>query len=288
MEQPWSRDQELRLRELRQLKEHRGLNDAEGLELAKLQSLYQQFLDEGAAKMRLGRNVEQYQYRETAEGGALSSITRGIRFWGAQAVRAVPLVIGRSLGLVDHEHWNWITDRLILGGLPVVTKVAGGVGNHTQKLHAQCVERGAQIGLIVSCVEPAEFTGYNVPIVEYATLEHFKRDINPSVCQVQLPIVDGTALVPLEAVRDATRSMHNVITNFDAAVYVHCRAGVGRSWMVLMCYLVTYGNMSFEAAESMVRSRRKQVNPSESQRQFVRDFAELYLSVKPCPDSSCE
>jgi protein-tyrosine phosphatase len=87
---------------------------------------------------------------------------------------------------------------------------------------------------------------------------------------------DGTATVSLEEVSRAVEAMHTALDVNKQAVYVHCKAGKGRSWMVCMCYLITYGGRTYENAEALIRMARYQVNPSATQRELPREFQKVF------------
>ncbi len=57
-------------------------------------------------------------------------------------------------------------------------------------------------------------------------------------------------------------------------VYVHCKAGRGRSTTLLLCYLIKEHNMTVEDAWAMVLEKRPQVCLATGQWAAVRAFAE--------------
>jgi len=71
------------------------------------------------------------------------------------------------------------------------------------------------------------------------------------------------------------KKMHQTI-NARQAVYIHCKAGRGRSWMILMCYLTTLAGMDFEEAQKLVQEKRPHVSPSIEQIQFVKNFEKKF------------
>jgi len=187
---------------------------------------------------------------------------------------AVPGYLGRKLGLTtDFKHWNWITDKLILGALPVKSQV-GTSGDHLSKLRAQLDEFHQKIGLIVSCVQPEEFEGYGISALQFVKPNDWTEALGVTdFCLI--PMLDFGTGVSFDQLVEATDRMSNVIHNQGQCVYVHCKAGKGRSWVVTMCYLIAQEGMTFAAAEDLVKSRRHQVSPSESQVAKVKEFEEL-------------
>ncbi|CUG89653.1 protein tyrosine kinase, putative [Bodo saltans] len=276
-------------------KDPQPLSEEEIVELAALDEKYQSFLDEGVRRLQNANaacdassssaGVTQRQADSTTtttvsswtDGvvSAASQFSRAAYFWGSLVGTAVPAV-AKKIGITDHfDHWNFITDRLILGALPVMTQV-GSLGNHLAQLREQLETRKQTLGLVVACLGMEEMNGFGVQVVEFAREEHWHAHIGPAVEYVYLPMHDGTADVTMEHVRLAVDRLHEVLDGKKECAYVHCKAGKGRSWMVVVCYLATYGGRTFENAEALVFMARHQVNPSSSQREFAKDFCKKF------------
>lgn len=74
----------------------------------------------------------------------------------------------------------------------------------------------------------------------------------------------------------------NICTNFikdsldsNKNVLVHCNAGVSRSSMVIIAYLICYDNCSYEDAYNLVKNKRPAIQPNAG---FVRQLKMLKLS----------
>ncbi|KAG8348143.1 Dual specificity phosphatase catalytic domain [Trypanosoma vivax] len=203
---------------------------------------------------------------------SLASARKAVYFWGSLAATVVPGYFGRKVGLTENfHHWNFITDHLILGAIPVVTRV-GESGNHLAQLQSQLAQRGLKLGLVVACMEEVEIRGFGVSVITFADKVAWRQHVGPELEYLHLPMADGTSDAPFDDVASAVDKMHLRILE-KKAVYVHCKAGKGRSWMVTVCYLTTYGGMTFQDACDMVSAIRVQVKPSESQRAFAEAFA---------------
>eukprot|EP00996_Jenningsia_fusiforme_P000549 NODE_1488_length_1513_cov_29.627049_g1344_i0.p2 GENE.NODE_1488_length_1513_cov_29.627049_g1344_i0~~NODE_1488_length_1513_cov_29.627049_g1344_i0.p2 ORF type:complete len:173 (-),score=37.01 NODE_1488_length_1513_cov_29.627049_g1344_i0:389-907(-) len=140
---------------------------------------------------------------------ALSNAGKGAVFWGSLTKTAMRGYIGKNLGLCSTKTWNFLNDSLILGGLPVKTKV-GASGDHLSKLRRQLAEQDKQLGLVVSCTEPEESRGYGLSIVEFVQEEDWRRELGVEEF-VKLSIPDFSAEVSMEQLVSVTDLMSTVI-----------------------------------------------------------------------------
>ena len=62
-------------------------------------------------------------------------------------------------------------------------------------------------------------------------------------------------------------------------VYVHCKAGKGRSASVVMCYLCQKHNVSPEEAFKMLKEKRPQIDLGAKQWNLVRNFCTEVLGM---------
>jgi protein tyrosine phosphatase (PTP) superfamily phosphohydrolase (DUF442 family) len=202
-------------------------------------------------------------------------VGKGALFWGTLVATAVPGYLGKKMGVTNRwDHWNWLSDRLILGALPVVTQV-GDSGNHLEQLRLQCEKRRVQLGLVVACCTQEEMEGFGVGVLTFAQAEHWRKHLGVEEYE-DCPFPDMTAQCSYEQIRHAVDRMHEVMHMKRQAVYVHCKAGKGRSWMVVMCYLLSFGGMDWTTAKVTVESGRHQVNPGTSQVAFAQEFARRF------------
>jgi protein-tyrosine phosphatase len=168
------------------------------------------------------------------------------------------------------SHWNWITDQIILGALPIKSKW-GFWGGHHIKIVKQAQAQHKPLGLVLSAVQSFEIEGQGLPFKPVSFEDWQKQHVH----QHRVDIPDFSANVSWEDVWVAVQRIDQTLKT-GQSVYIHCKAGRGRSWMILMCYLTTLGGMDFSAAEKLLKSRRNRVSPSLKQIQFVRDFIEKY------------
>ncbi|EPY42591.1 dual specificity phosphatase [Angomonas deanei] len=169
----------------------------------------------------------------------------------------------------------------MLGALPVVTQV-GSSGNHLTLIKDQAAERNPPrtVGMVCACLEMDEIKGYGMEMIQFADKASWQKYVNPDIEYAHLPMVDTTANVPFHLVAEAVAKMNVVINERQQAVYVHCKAGKGRSWMVTMCYLTTFAGLSYEDASRLIKVRRGQVSPSSSQVRFAKSFLMNFIKWK--------
>ncbi|KPA79414.1 hypothetical protein ABB37_05259 [Leptomonas pyrrhocoris] len=294
---PFTRTEEVRLHLLQYRAEHNEpLTEAEALELAHLKRRYHSFIEEGERRLREGAVLPPPKPSSVAsptsdgeldDAGVTAAFARAGRaayFWGSLVATAVPGYVGRMAGVTtDFLHWNWVADKVVLGAIPVVTQV-GSSGNHLLQLKEQLEQRHETLGLVVACLEEEELDGYGMNVIQFAKEADWRKNINADVEFVHLPMTDTTASTPLPAVAKAVMKMEECIRQRGQTVYVHCKAGKGRSWMVVMCYLTTYGGMAFAEAAEVIQEKRVQVNPSAVQKQFAEQFPFRFAQWKSLYD----
>ncbi|MCH8922683.1 MAG: dual specificity protein phosphatase family protein [Planctomycetes bacterium] len=138
--------------------------------------------------------------------------------------------------------WDEIDDGVLLGGLPWKRDAAG--------LH----EAGVR-AVVNTCEE------YDGPVQEYARL---------GIEQLHLPTVDF--LPPsFEAINEAVDFIDRH-RGAGHAVYVHCKAGRGRSATIVLCWLMRERGMTPDEAQQFMQQRRRQVSRRLAQREVVQQF----------------
>jgi len=134
----------------------------------------------------------------------------------------------------DRHRKNWITDNkdnvkgdIALGTIPGEKDAISIVD--------KAIEREKPIGLIVSVVELFELHVNNMP--DKPVLPDHWKDQN--IQQVVVPIVDETADINVDLIVETLNKMNEVIEQ-GMSVYVHCKAGQGRSPMLVAAYLAIF------------------------------------------------
>lgn len=89
--------------------------------------------------------------------------------------------------------------------------------------------------------------------------------------QLRIPTIDFTP-PSLADVEKAVQFMDEQIAQ-GKKIYVHCKAGRGRSATVVLCWLIANRQLTPEAAQAHLISSRPHVNRGLAQREVVRQFA---------------
>lgn len=96
--------------------------------------------------------------------------------------------------------------------------------------------------------------------------------------QLRLPTIDYTS-PSLAAVRRGVCFVENCVSRHNL-VYVHCKAGRGRSATVVLCWLIKAKKIKPHEAANLLLERRPQVNKGLDTRAVVREFVRKDSDVK--------
>jgi protein-tyrosine phosphatase len=100
--------------------------------------------------------------------------------------------------------------------------------------------------------------------------EEYSPELDHDIaCQVYLPICDGP--FPGHRWLEMTVKIIDALIRGGHVVYLHCHAGVSRSAMVAIAYLMEKNGWSFETARDWVGAANEGINPN---RDFVRGLRE--------------
>jgi protein-tyrosine phosphatase len=88
---------------------------------------------------------------------------------------------------------------------------------------------------------------------------------------VSFPIADRGVPTSISAARDLAERVADKVRH-GKGVGVHCRAGIGRSAVIVACALVTLGHDADEAFKAIANARGVQVPDTDEQRDWVRGF----------------
>ena len=151
------------------------------------------------------------------------------------------IALGRALKV--RAWWSEIDPQVLLGARPFRSDL--------KRLRSLGVT-----GIVNTCEEFPGFGG------EYARL---------GIEQLYLPTIDFTHPSP----EDIARAVDFIDEKVAAGgkVYIHCKAGRGRSATVAICWLMHSRGMSLPQAQSHLLACRPHVNPRLTERPVVMEYA---------------
>lgn len=170
------------------------------------------------------------------------------KWFRARALYVPSLIWNIFLGrwLKTRDWWNRVDSHVLLGALPF----------------SRDVDRLASegVGAVVNTCE--EYAG---PTGKYEEL---------GIKQLRIPTIDFThpALKDIEC---AVEFMNRQIAE-GTSVYVHCKAGRGRSATIVICWLIQNKQISAASAQQWIERIRPQVNKL-SHRPVVLEFERQHL-----------
>ena len=180
-------------------------------------------------------------------------------------------------------HWSEIIDGLYLGGIPIETSIWGW-GNHGEKLMQQCENKQRPLKLVVSVNENWELEGYGFLWLKPVSTEYWQtHGVIHRVCHFK----DFGANITVQEIKNEVDLIHQAMKEGFSSL-VHCKAGRGRSFAIVMCYLVEKHGLSPEEAFFTIISKRPHVSPSISQFLLVEQYRKTYHPDLPCLDLSNE
>ncbi|XP_065056416.1 phosphatidylglycerophosphatase and protein-tyrosine phosphatase 1-like [Rhopilema esculentum] len=94
------------------------------------------------------------------------------------------------------------------------------------------------------------------------------------VKQLKIPTLDFDAAPSIQEIQKGIDFI-NYYREKNQSVYIHCKAGRGRSALLVTCYLIQTNGMSPDEAFSFIKSKRNHVLVWENQRKRIQEFAAL-------------
>ena len=151
-------------------------------------------------------------------------ISARLAFWPSLAWN---VLLGRILRI--RPWWSRVNERIIIGALPFASDVP--------KMHAEGVR-----AVVNMCEE------YEGPVSEYESA---------GIVQLRLRTIDFTS--PSFADLQTGVDFIQQHTQSNESVYVHCKAGRGRSATMVLCWLVATEGLTPEEAFAFVKQKRRHV-----------------------------
>lgn len=141
------------------------------------------------------------------------------------------------------RYWDRIDDAVVMGAMPLA--------RHVPDLSALGVR-----AVVNMCEE------YPGPLAAYRAA---------GIDQLHLPTIDFTA----PSLQDVVRGVDYIEAHArkGESVYVHCKAGRGRSATLVLCWLITHMGVSPEEAQQYLKGKRGHVVDGLHRRKVVQQYA---------------
>eukprot|EP01095_Lingulamoeba_sp_RSL-Kostka_P009086 TRINITY_DN310_c0_g3_i1.p1 TRINITY_DN310_c0_g3~~TRINITY_DN310_c0_g3_i1.p1 ORF type:complete len:274 (-),score=94.90 TRINITY_DN310_c0_g3_i1:145-966(-) len=151
----------------------------------------------------------------------------------------------------SNKHWDSVTDGIVLGAIPLSkhkdTLVnEEGITGILTLLESFEIEKG----ILYAPVQPKEWDAVNVENKWIKTLDY--EPVSPKMLE------DGADFIHEHLSKDNNNK-----------IYVHCKAGRGRSTACVITYLCKYKNMKVDEAWKLVKEKRSQINLNTRQYKSV-------------------
>ena len=150
------------------------------------------------------------------------------------------VILSRVLNL--RNWWDEIDDCIVLGAIPFSSDVSS-----LKKLGVRCI-----INLCAESEGP-------VHLYKKHNIDYFALPTPDFTCPSIENIEKGVSII--EQYKDK-----------DVKIYVHCKAGRGRSATIVFCWLVCTRKYSLEDAMELLISKRPQVNRKLYKREIVKNY----------------
>jgi atypical dual specificity phosphatase len=161
--------------------------------------------------------------------------------------------------------WNKITKNIIIGGIPLKNQ------NHELKL-----VKNEKVKYILSTINKFEIntdTFFSIPV---KTHDWNKLGVTQKIIET-----DDYKGLTFNSLCIGVKFMEKCIDKLeqtDGKIYVHCKAGHGRSVSVVICYLIKKYNIDYDRAYNFVLKKRPTIKLNDKQKMSIVEF---YLNY-PC------
>jgi protein-tyrosine phosphatase len=177
-------------------------------------------------------------------------------------------VYNRTMSQFGWEIFNHIASfenggALFLGGLPVV--------GMTESSNDLAYLKKMEVNSILSVVENFEIEtkGY---IYNPVKPSDWQRE---NIKQMIIPTPDFQT-IPIRLIQKGVEYIHSEV-ELGNKILIHCKAGRGRSALLLMCYLIKYQGFTAESAFALVREKRPHAGFKENDAKMItlKDYEKL-------------
>ncbi|CAH0479730.1 unnamed protein product [Peronospora belbahrii] len=169
--------------------------------------------------------------------------------------------------MLQHEQrrpwWSRIEPKLLLGALPLQNK------NHLYEL-----VHGEGVKAIVTMNQPVELLPnfLSRPILPVEWKKEQIAQCFGSTADFSPPTV--------ATIERCVAFIHEQVDVQQNTTYVHCKAGRGRSAVIVVAFLIQYRQMTLEEAFAMVKNKRPHICLHPRQLHMLREFSTKYLPAR--------
>eukprot|EP00457_Paulinella_chromatophora_P013126 gb/GEZN01013400.1/.p1 GENE.gb/GEZN01013400.1/~~gb/GEZN01013400.1/.p1 ORF type:complete len:245 (+),score=36.90 gb/GEZN01013400.1/:172-906(+) len=155
--------------------------------------------------------------------------------------------------LLGHRAYDRVLPRVILGAIPLQKQLPNLLQQEQVTSVLSVVQRfELEAGFLWQPVSPQEWTR----------------------AKVQQLVIDAPDFgpVPIAKLEQGADFLHKQLQkSTDGSIYVHCKAGRGRSTSVLLMYLTKHRGMDFDSAWSLLSTKRPQIHLNRGQKAAIKE-----------------
>lgn len=151
--------------------------------------------------------------------------------------------------------WSKINDNIYIGAVPFYNQedeIIKCIGKDGHILSIMRKFENNYSGLFIKTVFPIRWKELNI--------KHY---------QIETP--DFLPL-KIEKIKEAIAYVNDVVNLKEKKIYVHCKAGHGRSVIVVACYLIQYENMDIDESINFIKEKRPCININKDQYNCIKKF----------------
>ncbi len=142
----------------------------------------------------------------------------------------------------------------------------------------QLITQFKKVGVcaIFNLQEPHEHPKYNT-LTKTGFCYEFSEFENNNIRVHHYPIADFGVPEETNYIFDIVRQMHQYVEQRNSVI-VHCQAGVGRTGLILCCYLLFAKHCDSPEAAVLYVSQRRRIRMQIEQEEFVTQFFESHCN----------
>jgi len=173
-----------------------------------------------------------------------------------------------------HRWWDRITDNIVLGALPFHNR------NHLTRL---TVEENIR-SVLIMCRDFEFNPVLGTPVTKQDWENHNVKVYHSPTKDFEAP--------PVEELLNCVAFINKQIENDPkGSVYVHCKAGRGRSVAVVVCFLISNLGLTTDESIQHITSKRSHINMGTSQTEACRKYEQEHRppgNRNPFPDPASD